>query len=270
MQNKSMKLAIATFTAAASVALALGTVAIAQSSTKLNTASGGYVVCVKKTDQTVKMPLKSTCPKGYARIILGAKGLPGAKGDSGAQGPQGYQGEVGPAGTDGAAGAAGATAVDSLYVPASDFAAQYYTSSSLEHESIAGFDHMVLVVHPNQPAYGMASLRLPSSWKTAQSLSVELFYTTSTDSTSTWVLEHGIDGFSAGDAFGSNQSGELTVTPENYGPDRLQKFTYSEEVFNKSLATGDVFEMILGRWDTPDNINTGDIYIVGARITPNF
>ena len=61
----------------------------AQATGLLNTASGGYLVCVNSSTKVLTHPGTSSCPKGSKKLILGA------------------QGPAGPAGTNGLTGAAG-------------------------------------------------------------------------------------------------------------------------------------------------------------------
>lgn len=90
----------------------------AQATGLLNTPEGGYLLCVSNKNQNVIYPNKTKCPKGFSKLILGARGLPGvpglpgAKGETGPQGPQGPQGlpgggGVGPQGPAGPAGPQG-------------------------------------------------------------------------------------------------------------------------------------------------------------------
>jgi len=189
-------------------------------------------------------------------------------GMAGAQGAAGAQGPAGEAGAQGPAGAIPNTGIDSLYLPARELSS--YASAQVDTRSIGGWPHTVLVIPPNTTSFSATAVAIPTSWKTAQSITAEVYYTTTSDSTSTWVLEHGLDGFAVGDEFNTNQSTETTVTPENLGPDRIQKVTYTEALRKASLATAEVFELILGRWNLPQNLNTGNIFIIGVRFTPNF
>jgi hypothetical protein len=87
----------------------------AQAAGILNTASGGYLICIEPTTRVITFPGSSTCPDGYKKLILEAQGLKGIPGKQGKQGIQGIQGLTGATGVDGiqgltgAAGATGAT-----------------------------------------------------------------------------------------------------------------------------------------------------------------
>ena len=71
----------------------------------LNTPDGGYLLCVSDKTQNVIYPNKTKCPKGFSKLILGARGLPG---ESGAPGLPGVKGDVGPQGPQGLPGGGGA------------------------------------------------------------------------------------------------------------------------------------------------------------------
>jgi len=49
----------------------------------LNTASGGYLVCVNSNTKAVTYPAKTKCPKGFKKLILGAQGAAGLSGADG-------------------------------------------------------------------------------------------------------------------------------------------------------------------------------------------
>lgn len=61
----------------------------------LNTASGGYLVCVNTKTKVVTHPGTSSCPKGSKKLVLGAQGAAGAIGLTGAEGLPGKDGKDG-------------------------------------------------------------------------------------------------------------------------------------------------------------------------------
>ena len=61
----------------------------------LNTASGGYLVCVNTKSKVVTHPGTSSCPKGSKQLTLGAQGPAGAEGLTGAEGLPGRDGKDG-------------------------------------------------------------------------------------------------------------------------------------------------------------------------------
>jgi hypothetical protein len=67
----------------------------AQATGLLNTASGGYLVCVNSKTKVVTHPGTSTCPKGSKKLVLGAQGVAGADGITGAAGLSGKDGTNG-------------------------------------------------------------------------------------------------------------------------------------------------------------------------------
>ena len=67
----------------------------AQATGLLNTASGGYLVCVNLKTKVVTHPGTSTCPKGNKKLVLGAQGVAGADGLTGAAGLPGKDGRDG-------------------------------------------------------------------------------------------------------------------------------------------------------------------------------
>jgi hypothetical protein len=67
----------------------------AQATGLLNTASGGYLVCVNLKTKVVTHPGTSTCPKGNKKLVLGAQGVAGADGLTGATGLSGKDGRDG-------------------------------------------------------------------------------------------------------------------------------------------------------------------------------
>lgn len=102
----------------------------AQATGLLNTPEGGYLLCVSNKTQNVIYPNKTKCPKGFSKLVLGARGLPGepglpgVKGDTGPQGPQGPQGlpggggvgPQGPAGPQGPPGPEGSPAAPAFTI----------------------------------------------------------------------------------------------------------------------------------------------------------
>ena len=64
----------------------------AQATGLLNTASGGYLVCVNSTTKVVTHPGTSSCPKGSKKLVLGAQGAAGTNGLTGATGMSGKDG----------------------------------------------------------------------------------------------------------------------------------------------------------------------------------
>lgn len=90
-------------------ALAIATVG-ANAAGVLNTSSGGYLFCFAPNSKIASHPTTTKCPKGYQKLILGAKGIqgiPGLAGIQGIQGLEGIQGNQGIQGFTGASGAAG-------------------------------------------------------------------------------------------------------------------------------------------------------------------
>ena len=86
------------------LALILGGLS-AQATGLLNTASGGYLVCVNTKTKVVTHPGTSSCPKESKKLVLGAQGSPGATGAPGsnatltcAQGGTCVLGDTGPGG----------------------------------------------------------------------------------------------------------------------------------------------------------------------------
>ena len=67
----------------------------AQATGLLNTASGGYLVCVNSTTKVVTHPGTSSCPKGSKKLLLGARGAAGTNGLTGATGLPGKDGTDG-------------------------------------------------------------------------------------------------------------------------------------------------------------------------------
>ena len=73
----------------------------AQASGLLNTASGGYLVCVDAKSKVVTHPGTDHCPTSSQKLILGAQGLQGVAGVSGLTGAVGLSGKDGRDGKDG-------------------------------------------------------------------------------------------------------------------------------------------------------------------------
>jgi len=67
----------------------------AQATSLLNTASGGYLICVNSKTKVVTHPGTSRCPKGNKKVILGVQGQPGSTGITGAAGIAGKDGSNG-------------------------------------------------------------------------------------------------------------------------------------------------------------------------------
>lgn len=83
------------------LALVVGGIS-AQATGILNTASGGYLVCVNSKTKVVTHPGTSSCPKGSKKLILGAQGVAGATGLSGKDGATLWNGVKDPENTVGA------------------------------------------------------------------------------------------------------------------------------------------------------------------------
>ena len=73
----------------------------AQATGLLNTASGGYLVCVNSSTKVLTHPGTSSCPKGSKKLILGAQGPAGPAGTNGLTGAAGLPGRDGTDGKDG-------------------------------------------------------------------------------------------------------------------------------------------------------------------------
>lgn len=277
-----MKIGILTSVAAASIALSVGTLVVTQSAMPRETTTGPQGEQGIQGEQGLAGADGARGSQGSpgsagADGSDGSDGTDGAQGPAGAAGPAGADGMAGVAGPAGAAGPQGAqgpagaipnTGIDSLFLPANQMSSS--GTAIVATRFISNWPHTVLVVPPNTTSFSATAVSIPTSWRTAQSITSEVYYTTTTDSTSTWVLEHGLDGFAPGDAFSTDSSTETTVTPQNLGPDKIQKVTYTEALRKTSLANAEIFELILGRWNLPQNLNTGEIYIIGIRFTPNF
>jgi hypothetical protein len=67
----------------------------AQASGPLNTASGGYLICVNAKTKVVTHPGTSKCPAGSKKLVLGTQGAQGATGDAGLAGAAGLAGKDG-------------------------------------------------------------------------------------------------------------------------------------------------------------------------------
>jgi hypothetical protein len=92
-----------------SLVVVLGiTTAGAQASGVLNTPTGGYLFCFAPHSNIATHPTTTKCPKGFKKLVLGAKGLQGIPGIQGVQGLEGLQGIQGIQGLTGATGPAGA------------------------------------------------------------------------------------------------------------------------------------------------------------------
>jgi hypothetical protein len=291
-----------------STGLVFGVATAAQSYAKIDTVWGGYVVCISKADSSVKIPLKGECPSGYTMKIFGARGQTGRTGGVGATGPagpagvqgiQGIQGETGPqgeqglqglqgeqgipglqgiqgeqgiqgatgdAGLMGPMGAAGQDATaESLVLTPDDFADGWL--GTVETKNIAGYNHKVMVLPGGNNFKMVAPLVMHSSWRNATSFNLEVIYVTSSVDSSTWTLEHGIAGYSVGEDVLPNSSMESTVTPA--GASGLQKATTTTYVTKGSAASSDIFELMIGRWGTAENLN-GDIWVLAVKVSPNF
>jgi hypothetical protein len=64
----------------------------AQASDVPNSSSGGYLVCVNSTTKGITHVGRTTCPKGYKKLILGVQGLQGTPGIQGLTGATGIAG----------------------------------------------------------------------------------------------------------------------------------------------------------------------------------
>ena len=80
----------------------------AQAAGVLNTTTGGYLFCFAPHSNIATHPTTTKCPKGFKKLVLGAKGLQGIPGIQGVPGLEGLQGKQGIQGLTGATGPAGA------------------------------------------------------------------------------------------------------------------------------------------------------------------
>lgn len=101
------------------LALVIGGIS-AQATGLLNLTSGGYLVCVNPKTSVVTHPSTSKCPKGFKKLILGAKGDAGTVGLTGAAGLPGVDGKNG---SDGKNGLDGKTLWNGTTDPASTWGA---------------------------------------------------------------------------------------------------------------------------------------------------
>lgn len=254
MKETKNWLRMASATVVASALVFAGTSA-AISASSLDTAWGGYVVCISKADASVKIPLKSKCPAGYTTKIFGARGQAGR---TGAQGVAGATGAQGSAGRDASA--------ESVVLTPSDFAV---VGPYIGMTNILGYDHNVLVL-PAGSNFVLAAPFVPhSSWANATSFRLEITYVTSSEDSSTWTLEHGINGYSVGDPVLPNVTAESTITPSPAGPTGLQKAVVTTGVYKGSVANSEYLEILIGRWGTPENLNPA-VKVFSVKVSPNF
>jgi hypothetical protein len=68
----------------------------ASAANALNTAAGGYLVCVDAQTKLITHPGTKRCPKGTKRLVLGAQGLTGAAGLAGTNGKTLWSGDQDP------------------------------------------------------------------------------------------------------------------------------------------------------------------------------
>jgi hypothetical protein len=163
-------------------------------------------------------------------------------------------------------GAAGQDATaESLVLTPDDFADGWL--GTVETKNIAGYNHKVMVLPGGNNFKMVAPLVMHSSWRNATSFNLEVIYVTSSVDSSTWTLEHGIAGYSVGEDVLPNSSMESTVTPA--GASGLQKATTTTYVTKGSAASSDIFELMIGRWGTAENLN-GDIWVLAVKVSPNF
>lgn len=72
-----------------------------QAGNLINTSAGGYLLCVEPKTSLVKFLGKTQCPKGFLKLVLGAKGEVGSVGPIGPNGLEGKTGAPGEKGADG-------------------------------------------------------------------------------------------------------------------------------------------------------------------------
>jgi hypothetical protein len=131
--------------------------------------------------------------------------------------------------------------------------------------NILGYDHNVLVL-PAGSNFKLAAPFVPhSSWANATSFRLEITYVTSSEDSSTWTLEHGINGYSVGDPVQPNATVESTITPA--GPTGLQKAVVTTGVYKGSVANSEFLEILIGRWGTPENLNPA-VMVFSVKVSP--
>lgn len=238
----------------------------------------GLNVCVNLKTGDLVAKLSKKCPTGYTGKTIGQQGpkgdigLPGPKGDTGWSGSTGATGPVGPAGVAGPAGPAGpagvagppgpSTSIDSVTLYANDF-------TSPTKGAVGGFPMNYISTPADQTYYDIASTPFPESWSTATGFDVRIAWTTTTDSLNPWVLEFGLDGFALGEALEVNTSYEFTQTPAYDNGDVSITTLDNLSLIKGSPSTAKFLGVILGRWDTDQNTNTGVVKIFWVEIRPN-
>lgn len=268
----------------ASVAVLVSAMILVSASAYGNTSStSGLNLCVNSKTGEIKVKLAKKCPTGYTAKTIGQQGpkgdqgLPGPKGEMGWSGSTGAAGPIGPAGVAGPAGPVGATgeagpagpagqngiSIDSLIFYANDF-------TTPTKGSVGGYPMNYILTPANATYVDIASAPFPASWATATSFNVRVAWTTTTDKVNPWVLELGLNGFAPGDPLKVNASNEFTQTPTEDNGDVNVTTISNLGLYKGTISNAKFLGVVLGRWNSAANTNTGEVKIFWAEIRPNF
>ena len=254
------------------------------------------VACVKKSGGAMRLVSTTVkCKSSERRVawnVQGAPGQAGADGERGAtgpQGPQGPQGErgatgaagangaqgptgaQGPAGAKGADGADGVNGTNGIFLTPADFVQHgYYAQAGVTLGSfwVDGYNHPAWKI-PNSVAeyiWLMTTVPLPAEWKTAASLTITGYYSSSATGGTVYAGTN-YQGILAGSALGAGaaRSGDFSASPTAAHALMTGSTTVT------GLANSDLLEVGFLRVNMPEyDTNNGDVYFYGLRITPNF
>ena len=225
-----------------------------------------FNACVKKSSGAMRIVSASKkCAKKERKISWNAPGI---------QGPQGLQGEPGPAGQDGANGEDGQDGQDGadggyevLLHPA-DFATYTFsTLSSLEPIYSVGLPRNVWAIQ--NAAFGvetiMASFAAPSSWAGASTAKVTVYWIAENNSGSVNIVPGGV-----GQVINSPISGSIGIAGGFSGVPVAGALLAAEGLV--PIGTNpDFIDVSISRYmNNGVDTNTGDIYILGAKVEPVF
>lgn len=206
------------------------------------------------------------CKGSEKRIVWNIKGAVGPQGPAGADGAQGVDGEDGVDGINGTNG---------IFLTARDFEQNStYSDASVTYGSywMAGHPHSAWKLPDSYKDYTwlQSSVPVPDEWRTAKSLTITGYYSTSVSGGVPYVGVS-FSAMSANTVLGGGgvRSGVFASTPT----EEYQLLTGSSNVTAATLglSTIDMLEVGFDRYNKDANdTNTGTVFFLGMRITPNF
>ncbi len=222
-------------------------------SSQATPAQSTYYACVKKSSGAIKMTTSAKkCAKGYAKISWNSNGP---------QGPSGITGIEGEPGADGQDGG-----YEVMLNPTDFTTYSFSTLSSLEQVYESSLPRSAWVIENANTGVEtlLASFPAPSSWATATSAKITVYWYAE-NSSGNVILESWGDGKSEGSSL-DHLSGTVG---KMYQSTPLTKTLISSEKTFPINPGSEMIDVTIMRWmNSALDTNTGKIYILAAKVEP--